>query len=359
MERETSGEVEAFAAFARGPLADGVHSGSGRTSPRDDHTDYYPVALSRETIPPGTMYADPYGHLYVIARWEPQTVGGYGKLIGADGQPDGTIGRRRFWRGSFLFTPDTTLAGAGFKHFRPTVLGGGAIKALGNDAIAGRAGYPPPSMQQYEVDQDGFYDAVEGLINPRPLDPSAMLEVLVAALSEQVQRRVVSIDIGEKYKASHPGAIAMPSGHAIFETEGPWEDFATPSRDMRLLIAIDTVTGFPAVVRRRPERYAVSADRAETAAAALRAELGRRLGASRFAYTRSDGQSQSLSLQDVVDRAAGLEVAYNPNDCVEVRWAAPEGPGERAGCKRLAPAEQRKRMAEYRRWFAERKRPPR
>ena len=41
--------------------------------------------------------------------------------VGADAQPDGTIGRRRFWRGSFLFTPDTTDVGAGFKRFRPLV----------------------------------------------------------------------------------------------------------------------------------------------------------------------------------------------------------------------------------------------
>ena len=33
----------------------------------------------------------------------------------------------------------------------------------------------------------------------------------------------------------------MPDGPAIFETTGAWEDFATPSRDLRLLIAMDVV----------------------------------------------------------------------------------------------------------------------
>jgi len=28
----------------------------------------------------------------------------------------------------------------------------------------------------------------------------------------------------------------MPEGEKIFETMGAWEDFATPSRDLRLLI---------------------------------------------------------------------------------------------------------------------------
>jgi hypothetical protein len=35
-------------------LADGVHSGSGRTALRDDHTDYYPVPLTEKELRPGT-----------------------------------------------------------------------------------------------------------------------------------------------------------------------------------------------------------------------------------------------------------------------------------------------------------------
>jgi hypothetical protein len=45
----------------------------------------------------------------------------------------------------------------------------------------------------------------------------------------------------------------MPDGAAIFETSGGWEDFSTPSRDLRLLIAIDVVQNFPDRVARRPE----------------------------------------------------------------------------------------------------------
>ena len=48
----------------------------------------------------------------------------------------------------------------------------------------------------------------------------------------------------------------MPDGAAIFETSGAWEDFSTPSRDLRLLIAIDVVQDFPDRVA-RPERYAM------------------------------------------------------------------------------------------------------
>ncbi|HVZ33366.1 MAG TPA: hypothetical protein VG963_13130, partial [Polyangiaceae bacterium] len=56
---------------------------------------------------------------------------------------------------------------------------------------------------------------------------------------------------------------------------------------------------------------------------------------------------------------AALETAYNPNDCVEARWGAPEGSPERTTCKRVAPAEQTASMERYRPWFHKRERPPR
>jgi hypothetical protein len=62
-------------------------------------------------------------------------------------------------------------------------------------------------------------------------------------------------------------------------------------------------------------------------------------------------------LAELVERAKRLETAYNPNDCVEIRWGATEGTEEHATCERRAPEEQRKRMQQYRQWFARRERP--
>lgn len=66
---------------------------------------------------------------------------------------------------------------------------------------------------------------------------------------------------------------------------------------------------------------------------------------------------QRLVLGDVIRRARELEVAYNPNDCMEVRWGAPYGSPEMRTCQRRAPAAQRALMDEYRTWFATRQRP--
>jgi len=61
----------------------------------------------------------------------------------------------------------------------------------------------------------------------------------------------------------------------------------------------------------------------------------------------------------VLDRAADLEMAYNPNDCVELRWGAPDKTDEASTCKRHAPSAQQVKMQQYRAWFHERRRPPR
>jgi hypothetical protein len=52
-------------------------------------------------------------------------------------------------------------------------------------------------------------------------------------------------------------------------------------------------------------------------------------------------------------------MAYNINDCVELRWGAPEESEEASTCKRRASDAQRQKMTEYRAWFSERRRPPR
>ncbi len=443
------GDVEAFELFINNELRSAVHSSSGRTSPEDELTDLYPVALTREALKPGTVFADPYGHFLVIADWIPQGPEGYGILVGADAQPDGTVGQRRFWRGTFLFDPDTKGGGAGFKAFRPRsfveepvnveleldalsaanaaktaaltglsfapaappgALSGGNVLAappvapptapeapraeevaaeeVAAEASAAatqhRAGdelirierigfleevenkelrrsqrYNQLSLQQYKGSSDDFYSTLEALINPRPLEPKSMLRSLVDAFSEAVTRRVLSVANGEKWVAEHPGEVVpMPEGDGIFLSAGPWEDFSTPSRDLRLLIATDTVLGFAKSVRRAPERFGLRPEEVDAKLAELGSVLSTDLAKRTFSYTRSDGREQRLTLEDVVDRAAAFEVAYNPNDCVEVRWGAPPGSAELASCQRHAPPDQHEKMLSYRGWFSTRKRPP-
>jgi hypothetical protein len=354
------GLAAAFGAYSRA-VGGGVHSGSARTALNDNNTDYYPVLLKQETLRPGTAYADPYGHILMIVRRVPQSDGAAGVILAVDGQPDGTVARKRFWRGNFLFAQDPALGGPGFKRFRPIVRDkSGTLRRLTNDEIAKNPQYADFSLDQARLGTEDFYDRMDDVMSPSPLDPLAAMKDAITSLEEQVKTRVTSVENGRKFQNSGRGEANMPDGAAIFETIGPWEDFSTPSRDLRLLIAIDVVRGFPDRVARRPERYAMPKDKsAADVKAELQSVLASELAMRKFSYPRSDGSPWTLALKDVADRAVALEMAYNPNDCVELRWGATDKSDEASTCKRYAPSAQRTKMTKYRAWLHERRRPPR
>ncbi len=342
-------------------LADGVHSGSARTALNDNNNDYYPVPLTQQTLRPGVIYADPYGHVLMLVKRLPQTKEAAGLILAVDGQPDGTVSRKRFWRGNFLFAQDPALGGPGFKRFRPIVReANGALRRLSNEEIAKDPQYGDFSLEQSKLGVEDFYDRMDDVMSPAPLDPMRAMMEAIAALEEQVKARVTSVENGRKYQNSGRADVEMPAGPSIFETTGAWEDFATPSRDLRLLIAIDVVRGFPERVARRPNRYAMPSGKS---VADVKAEMERvlasELATRKFSYTRSDGSAWTLALKDVIERQGALEMAYNLNDCVELRWGAPAGSDEASTCKRHAPAAQRAKMTDYRRWFRERHCPAR
>ncbi|MGH7435891.1 MAG: hypothetical protein ACRENE_09475 [Polyangiaceae bacterium] len=349
--------VKRFGEFLRTTLADAAQSGAGRTPPDTDDSDYYPVALSVDTLRPGTIFADPYGHVLVVAKRLDQTATTGGVLFAVDGQPDGTVARKRFWRGNFLFAVDPVLGGAGFKRFRPVVrdrITGKLVERKNADL----ADYS--ATDQYAGGVEGFYDQMDDVLSPSPLDPTQALLETVQALEEQVRTRVNSVENGRKFLAGAKNPADMPDGAHIFESTGEWEDFSTPSRDLRLLIAIDVARALPARVARRPERYAMPPGKTvDQVRADLEARLARELHARKFEYPRTDETPWELSLEDVAARAAELEMAYNPNDCVEQRWGAKAGSDEASTCKGHAPDAQLAKMATYRPWFHDRKRPPR
>jgi hypothetical protein len=197
---------------------------------------------------------------------------------------------------------------------------------------------------------------MDRLINPAPLDPETAFRELHRAVYDRLQARALAVRNGEAYMRENGYAvIPMPSGSRIFQTVGPWEEYSTPARDMRMLIAFDVLLDFPKKVERDPQAFRIPSGKIPTQ---IRSELealhGRWASEYSIAYTRSDGTDQPLSMADVIDRLEALEMGYNPNDCVEVRWGAPAGSAEAGSCGRRAPEDQRAKMGRYRRWFRER-----
>jgi hypothetical protein len=340
-----------------------VQSGSARTALDDDATDYYPVALDRKAMRPGVIYADPYGHVMMVVRWVDQTADKGGLLLAVDGQPDTSIGRKRFWEGTFLFNNEVKSAGPGFKAFRPVVRGeSGKLEALPNKAIGGTGdpAHAPHSGEQGKLTADGFYARMAKLINPKGLDAEKAYRETLDALVEQMTVRIGSVGNGEKYeKENGAPLIPMPEGAKIFETKGPWEDYATPSRDMRLIIALNELASIPDRIVAHPELYTLGGKKPDAVRAEVAKLHAKLIGERGISYPRTDGTPWKLTVADLLARKANLEMAYNPNDCVELRWGAADGTPEAATCARHAPADQKAKMAEYRSWFRDAKRPSR
>ena len=318
----------ASASSSRTTLADAAQSGAGRTPADDDTGDYYPIKLSTETLRPGTVFADPYGHVLVVAKRIAQTPTSGGVLLAVDGQPDGTVARKRFWRGNFLFAVDPALGERGLQALPPD-----RTRPHHEEDATPRQ----PGARRFLADGpvrvggvEGFYDKMEDVLSPAPQDPMQALLETIQALEEQVKTRALSVDNGRKFLASGRSVADMPDGAKIFETTGDWEDFSTPSRDLRLLIAIDVARNLPARIARRPGalRDARREDR--------RRGEGRPRGAAR---DRAEGANLRLHAHRrlVVEAhpRPGVRTArppsrwaYNPNECVESRWGAPDASDE-------------------------------
>ncbi len=336
-----------FRALSRSVM-DAVQSGNGRTALASEETDFYPLPLRREVLWPGMIYADPYGHILVLTKWVDQTPDSPGILFAVDAQPDNSIGRKRFWEGTFLFA-NIASAGPGFKAFRPIA----NKRLLTNDEL------PNYSMEQAALSPDEFYAQLDKLINPGGLNAKQAYKTTLTALVEQLETRVKSVENGEAYFYKGGSAIRMPNGAAIFETVGAWEDFATPSRDMRLLIAMNVLLKFPEKILRYPELFNLTAESARQVKSEIEQLHDKLITEKKIQYIRSNGEPWELSVAEILARKSAFEMGYNPNDCVEVRWGAEAGTEEYASCQRHAPAAQIKQMTAVREWFREAKRPSR
>jgi len=352
--------VRAFNAFLR-TVMNTIHSGAARTRLADDTSDYYPLPLTRAALRPGAVFADPYGHTFTLVRWIPQSGRKSGLLLAVDAQPDGTVQIKRFWKGNFLFTTEGVIGEPGFKAFRPIRFESAKPRLLTNREIAAAPGYGALSLEQKGMSGELFYDTMERLINPEGLDPEAALLELIKALQEQLIVRVESVANGETWMQAHPGAvIPMPGSAAgVFLAGGLWEDYSTPNRDLRLLIAIDAVLDFPARIVRAPGNYKISRWKSpEKVRVELEEVTREKTGELTITYTRGDGTRQQLTLAEILRRAEALEMGYNPNDGVEIRWGAPAGSEEIKSCRRRAPAAQLEQMRRLRPWFQKRLHPP-
>ena len=340
-------------------VGDVVHTGAVRVAGNDDNTDFYTVPLTQEALRPGTVYADPYGHVLMLVHRVPEVDGKPGVFLAVDAEPDGSITRKRFWRGNFLFVHEPALGSPGFKHFRPIVRDkNGPLRRLTNAEIAKNPQYGDFSLEQSQMSAEDFYDRMDDVMSPEPLDPVKAMTDAIASLDEQVKTRVTVG--GERTKIPGQDRRRRPRCRtAPRSSRPPAPGRIIPRRRaiFRLLIAIDVVRGFPDHVARRagPLRDPGRQERRRREERNCRACSPPNLPRARFTYTRSDGSPWTLSLKDVIDRVGGFRDGLQPERLR--RTALGRARKQRRSLDLQAPragGAARQDVADYRSWFRER-----
>jgi hypothetical protein len=331
-----------------------VSSSDLRSLHDGDRGPLYPIAMTLDAIRPGSVYVDPHSHVSVVAGWTPTREGGRSLLL-VDAQPSGMIALHPYFDGRLAYRRGG--GAAGFHGFRPALRSAsGELAPMSSAWLAKRASPArKPDPSERERTESSFFERLSMLEDPRPRDARAAYRVVYDALIAALGERAKLVDEARRAMDSAPEPIAFPPTRSlIFHGVGPWESLSTPCRDLRLLNMLRRLEGFAEAVDSHPERYRL--EPGETPAsrrAMLESMLRTWLRERALVYTRSDGRDVPLTLGDVFARRLAFEVAYDPNDCPEHRWGAPEGSEERAACRRRAPAESQREIERHRAWFRE------
>lgn len=330
-------------------IRDGISSASYRMSPdaRENQvlvgrepmvrvgSDFYSVSISRGSVRPGTVIYDPAGHVAVVYSVEND-----GRVLYMDAHPDDSITRGTFGK---KFVRARPAMGAGFKNFRPVRLVGAQRDQGGNYVGGAMVMYPLSRLPDYDLTQyygtnrgetwnkgtfviNGktvdYYDWVrrrlaKGDLRVRPLDElKNSLTALCGDLKDRVTSVQTALDAGIDQRP-HPDRLP----ENIFTTSGDWEAYATSSRDARLRSSFVEMMDS---VRKMVDRARAGDREIDYNGSNLKRDLlavyDAESRACKISYRKSDGSSQTLSLDDVRQRLFSL--SFDPYLCVERRWGA-------------------------------------
>jgi hypothetical protein len=299
--------------------------------------DQYPVGITRDSIKPGTIIYDAYGHIAVVYN-----VTREGRVLFMDSHPDNSLTRGMY---GHAFHRQAPSVGGSFKRWRPLKLAGATRQSDGSYA-GGRIELTPDRQLSDWSDEQYF-----GTATPRPkdwrearftlngrekdyyhfvrlrlapagfrYDPIDETRVMVRSLCRDIHYRREAVDFALKagiHRRTPPARLP----YNIYGTHGPWEIYSTPSRDARLK------TGFKELrdeIARFLELNASKSDEIVYTGTDLKRDLRgvyeTETAACNLTYTRSNGTPVTLTFRDVAARL--FDLSFDPYQCVERRWGA-------------------------------------
>ena len=301
------------------------------------HDDFYPVEISRETVRPGVIAYDIYGHVGIV-----YDILEDGRVMVVASHPDESVTRTTYGPNFIRSKPEL---GAGLKAWRPIrvegarknqdgSLNGGRLVAAKNEEIAGFSleqffgARPHPSgVWHYgEFRHNGrtlkYYDFVRRRLAAPDFayNPVDELRFGLEAICTSIKARKTAVDAATTSRIHlkpHPGRLP-PN---IYGTYGEWEEYSTPSRDARLKVSFIEL-------RRDMQRLANAARTGapgvaydgDDLAGDLLAAFEEEKDACAFTYWRSDRTRVRLNLGHVMERL--WDLSFDPYHCPERRWGA-------------------------------------
>ena len=299
-------------------VSEAISTASFRTNASNNSTnelfrDTYPVAISRNSVKPGTVLYDPNGHIAVVYEVTPN-----GKIHLIDAHPDNSLTSITYGE---KFVQTSVEIGGGFSNWRP-FSAGEEITATANADLFDY------SLEQFErkksfvvnnVNMD-FHEYVRNKLSLGTLTykPLTELSELMDELCHDVKERIQSVDAALKAgidKQSHPEKL--PSN--IYGTDGDWENYSTPSRDARLKASIREGR---ALMVKMIEGYRNNDPmilyKGQDLMKDLRSTYIQASNKCVLEIKKTNGQVQSLKLDDVLSKI--YKISFDPYHCVELRW---------------------------------------
>lgn len=300
-------------------------------------TDFYPAAIDRKGVRPGTVIYDPNGHVAIVYK-----VSDDGRVFYIDAHPDNSLTMGMF---TPKFVRSNPNQGAGFKNFRPLSLVNGRIVGTSNRNLPSFS-----TVQYYGTNPDpsgdwkkgkffignqpvqNFYEYVRMklTIGEMHIDPLQDMAQLTDDICVSLQDRVVAVEAARTsgvINKTHPARLP----YNIYGTDGEWENFSTPSRDARLKVSfVDLLETTKSSIERFNRRDPAIKYSGGNLARDLYNVYAERAKACQFSYTMSNGQKVLMNLEAARQRL--FEMSFDPYHCMELRWGA-RLPQELAACR--------------------------
>ncbi len=330
-------------------------TGNWRTSPDLEGTDTVPVAITLETTIPGlTLLYNTDGHGLAIGKATPS-----GDVRILDGHPDGSItsgqtlaalesvtssvpeGNRESWYGGWRMrrlaktVRDSSGHVIGVKPFTNLEMGAhGFSDEQYFDIIAIRKKKPVKINGKDSIISSFPEYAQKKLSTGGAADPHAMIHDWARQLQTLFSERALFVQQGWD-DVLKSGPITLPDNKNIYQAEGRWEKWSSPSSDCDrkggYFLTADrlddiaqnydpkdgmvAVAGFGRPVRTKREL-----------ALAIIEEQKKAFEEAKVTYKASSGRNVTLTLNEIEKRL--FSMSFDPNHAPELRWGATIGSTE-------------------------------